>query len=635
MGVYQPNPTVQTVDNATKVTNVKDIKVSNGDLTVSGRTATINTDGSGIATLTATYVGYGSASNELTGESSFTYDTSTNLLKLKTVGTDTDPEFMIERNATQYMTLQANYSTGGGRLAMYSPSTNAKNFTFVCNSDDVVASGGLGFSWSLNDQTTNANVFSIEHDPGATGANGGNFWINKDHEDMNFRYDGITTNELFGIDAAEEQFEFRGNVYMNYAYNAARLFTVYGDSSSNFMQYSASNNRLEIRRQTDDDGASLYLFSGNSDGTKQSPLVEFYARGANDDGDLTGEIKFTGRNNADSQTIDYATIRSGISEANSNYGGKLIFETIMNGSQTEYMKLFDDSGVGRIVINEGGKNLSIRAEGQDGGTSTNLNRQKLFTTNAFHNSVGFGDDGQSDAGVYILTKGVEDSLLISTTDTTGTNSAPDVNLYRPVNTDDRYLGALRFSADTTSSTKVAYGEIRSYITNPAGSCLMNFLVNRSGSGVLEVMRIRETGLDVNAAQYNWCDTKIRSDDKIIVTVDAGENRLSTDYKVTTYGNTSPTLASAACYGDRFYMTNTNAHTITLPAGKEGMHLEIIKGGSGTVTVQPDSSDDMNDLSSGSGVTMSTNWDLMLLRCVAGDGVPGGNQWVAVVTNASG
>ena len=47
MGVIVPNPTVTEEDGSPSITNVKTIKVSNGTLTKSGRTATIETGGSG------------------------------------------------------------------------------------------------------------------------------------------------------------------------------------------------------------------------------------------------------------------------------------------------------------------------------------------------------------------------------------------------------------------------------------------------------------------------------------------------------------------------------------------------------------------------------------------------------------
>lgn len=47
MGVIVPNPTVTEEDGSPTITNVKTIKVSNGTLTKSGRTATIETGGSG------------------------------------------------------------------------------------------------------------------------------------------------------------------------------------------------------------------------------------------------------------------------------------------------------------------------------------------------------------------------------------------------------------------------------------------------------------------------------------------------------------------------------------------------------------------------------------------------------------
>ncbi len=72
-GPITPPLTVETVDGATEGRPITTIKVSNGDLTISGSTATISTGGSGAPGGSNTYVQYND-SGSFGGSSSFTYD---------------------------------------------------------------------------------------------------------------------------------------------------------------------------------------------------------------------------------------------------------------------------------------------------------------------------------------------------------------------------------------------------------------------------------------------------------------------------------------------------------------------------------------------------------------------------------
>ena len=75
-GPVSPPLTVKEADGTPSGRPINTIVVSNGDLSISGTTATIDTTGGGggSATLTDTQVGFGSSSNTLTGSSLFTYD---------------------------------------------------------------------------------------------------------------------------------------------------------------------------------------------------------------------------------------------------------------------------------------------------------------------------------------------------------------------------------------------------------------------------------------------------------------------------------------------------------------------------------------------------------------------------------
>ena len=164
MGVYQPNPKVMTVDKATSVKNVSTIAVSNGDLTVAGRTATIDTSGSGsVPTLTEKQIAFGDAANLMTSSSDFTVtpDTGSSGPKLQVNGNkpiivlkdDTGPTDyetqLTQSGASLYFThedsagntSQAIRITGGNTI--FNGAGTDRNFTVEGKTTDPVTTGGL------------------------------------------------------------------------------------------------------------------------------------------------------------------------------------------------------------------------------------------------------------------------------------------------------------------------------------------------------------------------------------------------------------------------------------------------------------------------------------------------------------
>jgi len=88
MGVIIPNPTVETEDGATSVTNVKKIEVSDGTLTNDGsRVVLIDTTGSGMSSFT---VAGGTGDNQTISDGNTLTLTGADVTRIKTVGVATD-----------------------------------------------------------------------------------------------------------------------------------------------------------------------------------------------------------------------------------------------------------------------------------------------------------------------------------------------------------------------------------------------------------------------------------------------------------------------------------------------------------------------------------------------------------------
>jgi len=88
MGVIVPNPTVETEDGATSVTNVKKIEVSDGTLTDDGsRIVSIDTTGAGMTSFT---VAGGTGANQTITDGNTLTLTGADATRIKTVGTATD-----------------------------------------------------------------------------------------------------------------------------------------------------------------------------------------------------------------------------------------------------------------------------------------------------------------------------------------------------------------------------------------------------------------------------------------------------------------------------------------------------------------------------------------------------------------
>lgn len=249
MGVIQPNPKVQTIDGATSIQNVKTIKVTNGDLSVSApsRTATIDTGGSGAATITENQIGYGDAANLLTSSLDFMFVPDTGAGP--TLGLSGDrPVFTMSDN-TGPTTYSAELHQSGASLYAF-----------------MKSSGGL-----------DTEIFRLTNTE---------FLINDDGEDRNFRIETDGQEYMFSVDGGNN------NIGIGAAPNSAveRLHVTGADADKD----------LILLESTDTDG--------NSDGPD---VVLYRSKDSPGDGVQLGSIKFRGRNNTPGD-VEYAQVEAEI-----------------------------------------------------------------------------------------------------------------------------------------------------------------------------------------------------------------------------------------------------------------------------------------------------------------------------------
>tara|TARA_R100000700_G_scaffold40847_1_gene58011 strand:- start:2397 stop:3416 length:1020 start_codon:yes stop_codon:yes gene_type:complete len=210
-GPVAPPLQVTEVDGTPSGRPITKIIVSNGDLSISGKTATIDTSGTGV-TLTDTQVGYGSSSNTVKGSSLFTYDDTTNAEKLTIASGGTGVAVRIQSNTAV-------------------SSTNGPKLQLVRAASDTTAADGLGrieFVGSISGSETSYGHIELDSEDGTATAGMMNLVVRKsasstirimkattlatagqgvvwnpEREDVDFRVQGNSSaqNRLFYVDA--------------------------------------------------------------------------------------------------------------------------------------------------------------------------------------------------------------------------------------------------------------------------------------------------------------------------------------------------------------------------------------------------------------------------------------------------
>ena len=210
---------------------------------------------------------------------------------------------------------------------------------------------------------------------------------------------------------------FTGGGTTSYAYNALEdlkvstletdILSVSDDSSGEVAITSTASPTL-LRVQSNDDGAT------------DGPRLDLYRNSSTPaDDDNLGQIYFSGEDDGGGKH-QYAKLEAFIEDATAgSEGGRLDFNIISSGSETQILTLRSDTGGGRgeVVINEPGVDVDFRVESTASSTA--------FTVDGVNGNVGIGSSGsfpldvKKDGGAATLTARIYNE---------GTNAADDASL---------------------------------------------------------------------------------------------------------------------------------------------------------------------------------------------------------------
>ena len=164
-GPVSPPLTVREADGSPSGRPINTIVVSNGDLSISGTTATIDTSGSATigGTIADTQVAFGSGTDTIKGNSKFRFLESAGQLILTGTGDD-NAEFLIERSSGSNQTIGIeNDSSESPKIIVRVPPNNAKEMVFDNQISDTTVTGGTqGFRFKVgNTADTSISMLTI------------------------------------------------------------------------------------------------------------------------------------------------------------------------------------------------------------------------------------------------------------------------------------------------------------------------------------------------------------------------------------------------------------------------------------------------------------------------------------------
>jgi len=359
-GPVVPFLEVTEVDGSPSGRPITKLVVSNGDLSISGTTATIDTTGSGSSSLTATYVGFGSASNVLTGAANFTWSEANQQLKITSDET-ADDSVMLHLDTDTFdgtmLRVESGKAHGSGtgddgpNIEIYRSATGANGKyvgSFIVTGDNAADTKKEWFKLQnyISDSANGSEdslVFFKALNNGVDdefirlrGGDGVLFNVNN-RSNIDFSVGSSVTDFAFCVDSST---------------NRIGLFHSAKGDIEEQVDVKLSNDENFMIRNADPDASA-------------GPKIDLYrnsASPANDD--ILGQIKFTGEDDND-EKFQYVNIKGKIlNVANGSEVGALVITT--NGN--DYAN--PDSQMGLQVIDAGISSYApiLDFRGDDGNT---------------------------------------------------------------------------------------------------------------------------------------------------------------------------------------------------------------------------------------------------------------------------
>ena len=453
-----PPLTVEESDGTNSNRPVTDLKFNAADFTIaaSGRSSTVSLSGSGSgASLTDTFVGFGDASNLLTGSAKLIWNDTTERLTIDggiffkdPAGAD-DSEIYDDGNYLKIFGQEslAFYANNNLNLSITPGSVTNHRVTYITKSVSGAVFEALRLTNSSNDAGSDVmfqmyssagtdSNFEMVHDSfgvtkfsskqPTTGTienfrigNSGTIFNDGGDAAMDFRVESDAYQQMFFIDAG---------------LNKAHFGTGGIDNALGLVQINVGNSTQN----------ALTLTSTDSDATS-APTVEFYRNSASPAaGDQLGIIEFSGKNSSASKLL-YASINAQIDSTTSAFSS-MQFEVFQSGSSRTNFRIRNSE----VVVNEDSIDCNFRVEG--------VGTQTLISADANLNTVSINGDPSSDADltVHHTNASSTDATLRLTSTDGGSNDAPRLELYRnsasPADNDN--LGEIVFSGENDAGAKV-------------------------------------------------------------------------------------------------------------------------------------------------------------------------------------
>ena len=471
-----------------------------------------------------TQVAFGTAADTIGGDSSFTYDTTTNQLRIAGIS-DNVGEFIIERTLGNVQKIAIeNDSSASPIIRVESAGTNTKLMDFrntIAETSVTAGLGGFVFQHQISGNTGSVREFLR-----MTTGDSANYEVvfNEDSKSsQDFRIESDAYPNMFFLDGGFNKI-FMGNG------------SVSNDADLGIVQISVGNSL-----QT-----ALSLISTEGDALG-APTLNFFRNSASPDvQDAVGRIEFKGNDSAIAKT-EYASIAVYIQdETAGSQDGDMRFEILKGNSTKEYLRM-NSFGV---IFNELGADQNFKVETNDdanafsidGGTNTvsmmsssvvvsntlmhvnsgNANydfrvdgeySDNLLRTDGSIGAVGINTAPDSAVSLHVKDYNNQATVVRIESDDTDTSSSPILELrnsraYDPAITTAN-IGLIKFSADTVDGIETV-GSIAVQQDSVASfdSTSMQFKVKRSGVEV-DNFRIRYSEVVVNEDSTD-CDFRVET-----------------------------------------------------------------------------------------------------------------------------
>jgi len=572
-GPVSPPLTVKEADGTPTGRPINTIVVSNGDLSITGSTATIDTTGGGggSASLTQSQIGFGSATDTLTGSANFTFVDESGSVG-PTVTLTGDKPILIMQDDTSATDFFSEFTQSGASLELRSKSSAGASVEIF--------------------RTRSASIT-----------------FNDDAADMDTIVKGDSAAALLYVDASQD----------NIGINCEPSSTV------------------EALHVTGSGTGDLVLLESTDAAASAAPRLTMYRNSATPaNNDFTGRLNFRGEK-ADGSELDYGVIINRITDATNGNGrlqflaangtatnvdnSQLIINggsVIINeaGNDVDFRVESDTRGnafkvagdTGFVGINESAPEVPLEIT-DDGTNTTLLQLQSTDTDGNVGPTMNFWRNSASPANGDNLGQ-----IQFLGEDASG-NRQQFGNFYMDADvvTAGAESGSFRFNLFQDGSSKEAFRIRGSEVVVNDASNDIDFRVESNANAYAFQVDAGESGIGVNAIY----STAVKSSPPFQIL----NQPAPATYAYQAASGTSPeSLTNNEMQGPLYQHISSSAHTFVLPEGIKGMHFRFFSS-DGTITVDPGASDTVNGSSAGTPVDFSTNYQIY--ECVCYDT----NKWV--------